>query len=535
MYSCSAYLIQQLEHWGVEQVFGIPGVHTIELYRGLEQSRIRHITPRHEQGAGFMADGYARTTGKPGVCFIITGPGMSNILTAMGQALADSIPMLVISSVGRRDTLGSQQGRLHELHSQQALVSQVARFSQTILDPLQLPQALERAMAIFNSGRPGPVHIEIPIDLLTATIDTPLLPLPRFYPAGAHPQAVAECATLLLEAKRPLVLVGGGCAANADAVLRLAETLNAPVITTINAKGILPGSIGQSHPLDIGANAAFTAVRTYAAQADVILALGTELGETDYDVVFDDGFRLQGKLLRVDIDAAQLVGNQRPHLALVSDAGEFARALLVHFPNTLPHNGAHTVAQLRAELALERDPAFSPFYPLYTALETHLPHATLVGDSTATVYAGNHIVSLPKARHYFNASTGYGTLGYALPAALGAKLGRPHSPVVALMGDGGIMFTVAELSTMVDEQLNIVVLIWNNTGYDEIRRAMDKASVARIGVNVPPPDFAALSHSVRAAYQRVHNPAELGQQLQGWTQTAPLIIEIDAHAWAQSL
>lgn len=535
MQSCSEYLVRQLEHWGVEQVFGIPGVHTIELYRGLESSRVRHVTPRHEQGAGFMADGYARATGKPGVCFIITGPGMSNILTAMGQALADSIPMLVISSVGRRDTLGSQQGRLHELSSQQALVSQVARFSQTILDPQQLPHALERAMAIFSSGKPGPVHLEIPIDLLTAPLNTAVQALPTFYKAGPHPDAVAHCAQLLQAAKQPLLLVGGGCVDSADTIQRLAETLNVPTVTTINAKGVLPGSLHQPHPLDIGANAAFPAVRKLAAQADVILALGTELGETDYDVVFDDGFILQGKLIRVDIDASQLVGNQRPHIALVSDAGEFARALLTHFPQSLPNAGASVVAEVRAALALESDPAFTPFYPLYKTLEQHLPNATLVGDSTATVYAGNHICNLPAARHYFNASTGYGTLGYALPAALGAKLGRPHGPVVALMGDGGIMFTVAELATMVDEQLNVLVLIWNNTGYDEIRRAMDKASVARIGVNIPPPDFQALSQSIGAAYEHVQNPAQLSEQLQHWQQAAPLIIEIDAHAWIATL
>ncbi|MCQ9616035.1 thiamine pyrophosphate-binding protein [Paenalcaligenes niemegkensis] len=210
MLSCSQFLIQQLELWGVEHVFGIPGVHTIELYRSLEGSGLRHLSPRHEQGAGFMADGYARASGKPGVCFIITGPGMSNIMTAMGQALADSVPMLVVSSVGRLDTLGSRQGRLHELASQRDMVSNVARFSQTILDPEQLPGALARAFALFKAARPGPVHIEIPIDLLDAPLQTPLRPNPPlFYSAGVTPQAIETAASWLTEASRPLLLIGG--------------------------------------------------------------------------------------------------------------------------------------------------------------------------------------------------------------------------------------------------------------------------------------------------------------------------------------
>lgn len=154
MATCGEVLVKLLEGYGVEQVFGIPGVHTVELYRGLARSRIRHVTPRHEQGAGFMADGYARTSGKPGVCFIITGPGMTNITTAMGQAYADSIPMLVISSVQSRSQLGGGRGKLHELPNQGALVGGVAAFSHTLMSAAELPGVLARAFALFQAGRP---------------------------------------------------------------------------------------------------------------------------------------------------------------------------------------------------------------------------------------------------------------------------------------------------------------------------------------------------------------------------------------------
>ena len=152
MTTCGEFLVKQLEAWGVDTVFGIPGVHTVELYRGLPASQIRHITPRHEQGAGFMADGYARVSGKPGVCFIITGPGMTNILTAMGQAYADSIPMLVISSVQSRSQLGGGRGKLHELPNQGAMMAGVAAFSHTLMSAAELPAVLARAFALFQAG-----------------------------------------------------------------------------------------------------------------------------------------------------------------------------------------------------------------------------------------------------------------------------------------------------------------------------------------------------------------------------------------------
>jgi len=260
-----------------------------------------------------MADGYARATGRPGVCFIITGPGMTNIATAMGQALADSIPMLVISSVNRRATLGLGQGRLHELPSQQQLIAGVSRFSHTLLDPAQLSEVLARAFVVFRSERPGPVHIEIPIDLFDAPVATPSQWLPpTLYRPAPDPQGLAQAINWLAAAERPLVLLGGGCVDAPDAARQLVERLDAPTVTTINAKGLL----GRHHPLDLGANAALPALRELAANADVILAVGTELGETDYDVVFDEGFALTGRLIRIDLDAQQLVRNQAPGAGL---------------------------------------------------------------------------------------------------------------------------------------------------------------------------------------------------------------------------
>ncbi|MGH8353927.1 MAG: 5-guanidino-2-oxopentanoate decarboxylase, partial [Pseudomonas sp.] len=325
MTTCGEFLVKQLQAWGVDTVFGIPGVHTVELYRGLPTSKIRHITPRHEQGAGFMADGYARVSGKPGVCFIITGPGMTNILTAMGQAYADSIPMLVISSVNQRDRLGHGKGYLHELPNQRALTAGVTAFSHTLMSVEELPAVLARAFAVFEGERPRPVHIELPLDIISAPAEhLRVQPKPRIArPAPALAQ-LREAAVKLRAAKRPLLLLGGGCVEAQSEARALASALDAPTALTINAKGLLP----PEHPLLLGSNQSLQPVRRLALEADVVLAIGTELGETDYDVVFDGNFKLGGELIRIDIDPQQLVRNHAPTIAIQSDARLAMRALL---------------------------------------------------------------------------------------------------------------------------------------------------------------------------------------------------------------
>ncbi|WP_292555036.1 thiamine pyrophosphate-binding protein, partial [Mesorhizobium sp.] len=213
-------LITLLEAHGVDTVFGIPGVHTVELYRGLARSSIRHITPRHEQGAGFMADGYARASGRPGVAFVITGPGLTNTITAMGQARADSVPMLVISGVNATDTLGKGFGFLHELPDQRGMMEKVALSSERITEAKELPGVLARAFALLASSRPGPVHVEIPTDVMVKPADGIVASLSNAAPPAPDAAAIAQAASLCKTASRPLILAGGG-AKWAEAPLRL--------------------------------------------------------------------------------------------------------------------------------------------------------------------------------------------------------------------------------------------------------------------------------------------------------------------------
>ncbi len=528
MLTCGELLVQLLEELGVEIVFGIPGVHTVELYRGLPATAIRHITPRHEQGAGFMADGYARTSGKPGVCFIITGPGMTNIVTAMGQAYADSIPMLVISSVNKTEHLALGGGRLHELKSQRNLVAGVAAFSHTLLRPDELPAQLSRAFAIFGSARPRPVHIEIPIDVIIAAadhVDRKLGAVPS-RPAPC-PKSIRRAVDLLKAAQRPLLLLGGGAVdAGADA-RALAEALDAPTACTINAKGVLP----KGHPLSLGSNQSLPPVRELLLSSDVVLAIGTELGETDYDVMLDGNLRINGTLIRIDIDPEQLNRNLPADVAILSDSHIAIRELRDRMGNpgifSPASPGTQRAAAARARLEAQWPAAWRGQRRTLEILQETLPEVIVAGDSTQPVYSGNHLYDANHPRSWFNSATGYGTLGYGLPAAIGAKLAAPQRPVVALVGDGGFQFTLPELASAVEADAAIIVLLWNNHGYGEIKRYMQNRKIPTIGVDIYTPDFLAIARGFGCRAERASGFEHLRQLLQSAAGSgAPLVIEL---------
>jgi acetolactate synthase-1/2/3 large subunit len=520
MQTLSDFLMEQLAAYGVDTVFGIPGVHTVELYRGLAGRKLRHVAARHEQSLGFMADGYARVSGKPGVCFVITGPGLSNILTAMGQAYADSIPMLVISGVNPMGRMGSGNGYLHELPNQQALAREVSAFSHTITHPSEVAQVLARAFAVFTGGRPRPVHIEIPLNLMQAAMPVRRMNAPLLLrPGAADVASLAIAALALMQAKRPLLIAGGGSIAAAEAVQALAETLDAPVVMTINARGML----SHAHPLALSASPSFPAIRALVANSDVVLAIGTELGPTDFDCYDREPFSVTGQLIRIEVDAQQMVRNCQPDIALLGDAQASVKALLdlcksSDAAHALHHHqsggtGAHEGAadrghQVRGEASGSSRAAFARSQgldeltdtmrsdiALLHSLRDALPDALWVGDSTRLVYAGNMGFAARRQRSWFNASVGFGALGYGMPAAIGAALADPARQVICLAGDGGFQFTLGEMGTAMEVGANLVVLLLNNSGYGEIKSAMLDAKVEPIGVDLHTPDFVALARS----------------------------------------
>jgi acetolactate synthase-1/2/3 large subunit len=525
MTTCGEALIGILEQYGIDTIFGIPGVHTVELYRGLGNSKIRHVTPRHEQGAGFMADGFARASGRPAACFIITGPGLTNIATALGQAYGDSVPMLVISSVNRTDELGLGEGRLHELPSQRNLMAGLTAFSHTLMRANELPQVLARAFTVFGSARPRPVHIEIPLDVITAEANDLR---PRIISGAGRPSPnparIAEAAELLRRAKRPFVVLGGGAQEAAAEARNLVERLGAPAVMTINAKGILP----PGHPLSLGSTLPQPPIREELANADVVLAVGTELGETD-TLLFESRPHFGGKLIRIDIDPEQLVRNALPDIAIAADAALALKALLRELQTAKPNaTNASRVKELREQLSGLLTLRQRLHQRFLTAVQQALPGVVIVGDSTQPVYSANLFYEPERPRSFFNASTGYGTLGYALPAALGAKLSQPDRPVAALIGDGGIQFTIGELATAVELALPVPILLWNNHGYNEIREYMAERGIPQIGVDIYTPDLLAIARGFGCEAVRAQSISQLqGELRNSQTRAGPTVIEID--------
>jgi len=516
-------LITLLEAHGVDTVFGIPGVHTVELYRGLARSKIRHVTPRHEQGAGFMADGYARASGRPGVAFVITGPGLTNTITAMGQARADSVPMLVISGVNATDTLGKGLGFLHELPDQRGMMEKVALFSERVTEAHELPGALARAFALFSSARPGPVHIEIPTDVMVKTADGLAPTLSNVAPPAPDAAAVAEAAKLIKAAGRPLILAGGG-AKNADAAMRrLAEALGAPVVETTNARGLMHG-----HPLCVPASPGLKAVRALMADADLVIAAGTEFGPTDYDGYGDGGFVLPKNLIRIDIGADQLA--RRPvTVGIQADCAEAIEVLLAAI------GSGHAAAKDGvARAAAARDAARAELKPDYLAqvravemIRDALPGAIIVGDSTQPIYAANLYYDHDRPGGWFNAATGFGALGYGPPAAIGAALAVPEAPVVCLTGDGGFQFTLPEIGAALDAETPVIFVVWNNRGYREIETSMLDVGVEPVGVSPAPPDFCKLAEAYGIASERLTGVGGLAEALKRARAAGkPRVIEI---------
>ena len=548
--TCGELLVQWLEYYGVETVFGIPGVHTVELYRGLPNTNIDHVTPRHEQGAGFMADGYYRASGKVGVCFIITGPGMTNIMTAMAQALADSIPMLVISSVNKVKDTGSGEGHLHELHDQQGMVSKVALMSKTIWQPEALPKVIAEAFALFNGARPGPVHIQLPIDVITADASHVARPsdltsnfnntknlndtaknqaddgltLPQVMRPLPNPAQLDLIVEQLKNAKNPVVLYGGGCVDVDHDAQKLAELIDAPTFLTINAKGLLP----PGHPLSLGSNQSLDAGRAVISEADLVLAIGTELGETDYDVFFNGEFQINGTLIRIDCDAQQLQRPFRADIAVLSDAQMAISGLCTRLEShQLNHQAALRVAEAKQALIEAMTPDFVGQNALLQLIRNEVKDVIFVGDSTQPVYSGNLGFEALATRKWFNSSTGFGTLGYGLPAAIGAMIGS-KLPVVSLIGDGGIQFTIAELICAAELELPLIVLLWNNQGYGEIRRYMEEGGLPLIGVSIKTPNFEPLAAGFGAGYRRITDKQQLLDALQTDIKgKQPIIYEVD--------
>lgn len=476
-----------------------------------------------------MADGYARAGGTPAACFVITGPGLTNIATAMGQALNDSVPMLVISSNGPRDRQGKGLGDLHEMRDQSGFSAHLARWSRRIEAPEDLPEALDAAMETFASARPGPVHIEIPLDVVEAEAPD-VWPAPRPPAAPPQPSAVdiAEVVMRLSAARAPALVLGGGAVGmGARRATALAERLQAPTALTTNARGLLP----PGHPLNIAGRLHSAPVRDLLETADAVLAVGTEFSATDWDFYGGGALRFgDGALIRIDIDPEQLGRNAAPSVGLVGDAALFAEGLL----EALPRRDAPPpqLDPVRARAAAAVPERFARHQALIDSLWEHLPEAVVIGDSTEPAYQGLIGANPPAPRRWWTSATGFGTLGYALPAAIGAKVADPRRPVVALIGDGGLLFSVGELAAALEANAHIVVVVWNNSGYGEIRDYMKACRIKPEAVDLSPVELQALARAFGSHYARVHGPDFFREALKkAVMRPGPTVLELREEFW----
>jgi len=528
--SCGEALMHLLEKYGVTTVFGIPGEHTLELYRGIEKSNVRAITPRNEQGASFMADGYARVTGEPGVCTIITGPGVTNAATGIGQAYADSIPMLVVSSANDSPSLGKGWGRLHETTDLCAITRPITAFSAMVHDPSEVPELVAQAFTVFRSRRPRPVHIAIPLDVMEMRVEDDWQPYEIADLPIPAPDAIDRAAQLLAQSSSCIMMVGGGAQLASAEVTALAERLCVGVIASNAGKGV----VADSNPLSLGGAIISPAAHDYLAKTEVVLAIGTELAEAD-SFIYD--LPIKGKVIRIDIDPARFSDAFPAHIAIQGDAASACSQLLEALsgvdiarsrPETLDELDQVRAAQQAAFTDVERQ-----HIRVLDILRNELPDDTvMMGDIAQLVYTGTVAMSTLLPRTWFYPA-GFGTLGCALPDAIGAKLALPDKTVIALAGDGGFMFTVNELATAVEECLSIPIILWHNHSYAMIRDGMVKRGIPEIGVNPSAPDFVKLADAFGCPGTKVDSEEGFRQALRDACNHAgpSLIIVTENDSW----
>lgn len=504
--SFGSQAIKLLKQYDVDTIFGIPGVHTIEYYRGITETGLRSVVPRHEQGAGFMADGYARISGKPGVCVLVSGPGVLNAATPIAQAWHDSIPMLVLAASTESELSGKNRGPLHDVPDQAGFFTQLTDASVTVTDPDQFAEFVARAFASWKVNRAKPVHISVPFEVLSKDVSE-IKKVDVTLPARrVSTDELAQVVSKISSSKKIVLICGGGANFSHKEITALAEKLNSPIITTGNARGLLP----EGHPLNAGTTLPFSGGQSLIASADLVIAIGTEF--SDVDIIYTGKRVPQPKsMIRVDLDAAQLQSGLKAEIGVVSDAANFARELVAALNasrfTSSNESAAMETATARGDIGWTNQ-SRSHFEWLDVISELMPENAIVSIDSTQLAYTAHHYTPWSTPRRWL-APYGLGTLGPALPMGIGAKVAAPNDPVVIIAGDGGILFTIAELATARDVSGTIVTIIWDNAGYGEIRDSFDRANADRNSVDISSYDLTVIAQGFGMNASRVRTPAEL--------------------------
>ncbi|MCZ3386224.1 MAG: thiamine pyrophosphate-binding protein, partial [Actinomycetia bacterium] len=432
-------------------VFGIPGTHNLSVFDALTRYGIRTVATTHEQGAGYAADGYARTSGRPGVVVVTSGPAVYNASTAVAQAYSDSIPMLLVSPGMPRDLPvgGPGTGYLHEAKDQTGAMERIAARCIRVATHQEIADAVADAFTSFTAGRPRPIHLEVPLDLLDAVGDATLVKAEALAPMRASVEQLGEAAAHLARAERPMIVAGGGARRAGAELLAVAERLSAPIATTINGKG----AVDEHHRLSLGARLGTASVVGAADAADVLLVVGAELGNSD---MWQGMLAPRGHVVRIDVDPAMANVNIKAGTMLCGDAAVVLSQLDAALADSSATAGAVPpwVVDLQAAATAESAVAGARWRSWVDAIDVgRAPGAVIATDNAMCVYFGTIGVLPMRQASSFHFPTGFGTLGFTVPVAIGSALAAPDRQIIGITGDGGLLFTVTELAVAAAEHL----------------------------------------------------------------------------------
>jgi acetolactate synthase-1/2/3 large subunit len=500
-------LVEMLRRHGVDTIFALPGVQNDALFVAFYDAgeALRVIHTRHEQGAAYMAFGYARASGKVGTYAVVPGPGLLNTTAALATAYATNAPVLCISGQVPSDMIGRGFGLLHEIPDQLGILQRLTKWAARVDHPTQAGKLVNEAFRQLRDGRPRPVGIEIPPDVLALHSEI-TLPAAEGPPPVTEPdpELIDKAAALLAAARKPLLFVGSGAVDAVEEVLAIAEMLQMPVVSFTGGKGI----VSDRHYLAQSALAGHELWR----EADVVLAVGTRLHQPQLRWGVDRDL----KLIRIDIDPVEIARYFRPALGIVADAKAALAALHSAVDRLAPKRVSRQdeLETLKAATLARLDKQLGPQCEYLRAIRAELSDDGIyVEDLTQVGYVGRMAFPVYHPRTYIH--SGYqGTLGFGFATALGAKVGRPDRPVVSVSGDGGFMFNVQELSTAVRHGIDIVAIVFADGAYGNVRRMQKEDYGNRlIGVDLQNPQFPKMAESFGAAGVRTTTPDGLRREL----------------------
>ena len=484
---------------GVDTVFGLPGAQIYGLFDAFQQAQMKVIGARHEQACGYMAYGYARSTGRPGVFSVVPGPGVLNAGAALLTAFGANEPVLCLTGQVPVPFLGKGRGHLHEMPDQLATLRTFVKWAERIEYPDAAPTLVSRAFQEMLSGRRGPVALEMPWDVFTQRAETGAAkPLEGFPAPLPDPERVKAAAALIANSKTPMIFVGSGAIDARDEIVELAELIDAPVVAFRSGRGI----VSNAHELGLTMAAAY---RLWP-KTDLMIGIGTRM---ELPTMTRWPFRPDGlKSIRVDIDPSEM-RRFTPDAAVVADARAGTKELLQAVRKTgyKKTSGRRTAIREASKAALQEIQQVQPQMAYLNILREVLPDNAIVTDELSQVgFASWYGFPVYQPRTFI--SSGYqGTLGSGFPTALGAKVANPDRPVVAITGDGGFMFGVQELATAVQFNIGVVTLVFNNNSYGNVRRDQRERFEGRVvASDLVNPDFVKLAESFGVAAARVTSP-----------------------------